>query len=64
MPSWLMEERGEEKERRERETKWTRLKTRSQGSREKTETFSYYTGDAPEMEQEIRTCEKEVMGEK
>lgn len=32
--------------------------------RENSETFSYYTGDTLEMEQETRTCEEEVMSDR
>lgn len=32
--------------------------------RKKSQTFSYYTGDTLEMEQETRTCEKEVMSDR
>lgn len=47
-----------EKEKRENR-EGTRSETRSPESREENvETFSYYTGDALEMEQETGTCEK------
>lgn len=32
--------------------------------RQNTETFSYYTGDSLEMEQETGTCEREVMSDR
>ena len=60
MPSWLLEKKKREGERQKRENReGTRSETRSPESREEnTETFSYYTGDALEMEQETGTCEK------
>ena len=60
MPSWLLEKKKREGERQKRENReGTRSETRSPESREENaETFSYYTGDALEMEQETGTCEK------
>lgn len=68
MPSRLLEEdkisQGRETESKEKTREGTRLKARLPESRDSTETFSYYTGDTLEMEQEIRTCEKEVMSDR
>lgn len=71
MPSRLLkkEERckktGRKREREEREgrrgDKFKNKVTREQS--ENSETFSCYTGDTLEMEQETRTCETEVMSD-
>ncbi len=54
-----------ETEKEEKDREGTRLKTRLPESREKNvETLSHYTGDTLEMEQETRTCEKEVMSDR
>lgn len=68
MPSRLLDKRGErgEGDREGREgQRVDKVKNKvAREQRENTETFSYYTGDTLEMEQETRTCERGVTSDR
>lgn len=64
MPSWLLEKREGHKEGGEGQ-RGDKVKNKVAGEQsDNSETFSYCTGDTLEMEQETRTCEKEVVNDK
>lgn len=60
----VKKEREGQEERKEGQRGY-KVKNRLAGENtENSETFSYYAGDSIEMEQETRTCEREVMSDR